>query len=241
MSGVRRKSVIVVIAAVAMSGTMLSGAESVAQSETGEAKSPFRGEIGTVLREEIENAVAEIKVSHEASAEVTAEARRHLEIGDVNKSPVKVRDEFLDFFQSKGRDMVPILAEALIETDVQTRRNAANALGLLTKPKEYQDEEYAELEKKILVPLVIRSLSDEDMEVRASATAMLGGMAFGQLYGFRHNVSPRVVKALAQVMADEENDLVLRIAVTAMVRIGKEDMVPKKLEAMLAEVKTESI
>ena len=69
---------------------------------------------------------------------------------------------------------------------------------------------------------------------------MLGGMAFGQRYGFREGVSPRVIKALAQVMLNEESADVLRLAVTAVVRIGREDIVPKKLEAMLAEVKMES-
>jgi len=89
--------------------------------------------------------------------------------------------------------------------------------------------------------LAVRSLSDKDTEVRARATAMLGGIAFGQLYGFRRSVRPRVIEALAQVMSDEESDDVLRLAVTAAVRIGREDIVPKKLEALLAEAKTESL
>ncbi len=204
----------------------------VVKGDDGRSTVPFLRPIPSELNREIVVAVAKIARSSEVTVETQAEMWRYLRIDSLRKMG-EPHDRFVRLVRDKGKSIVPILAEALVEKEPVFRRNAVFAVGALGRMKGLQDEDYGLLEEKVLTPLLIRSLNDRDAEVRGRATAYLGVIVFEQTGGVRGSMNPRIIGALATALSNEQDKRNQRTGVDALWSIGRKDLVPAELKYLV--------
>ena len=142
-----------------------------------------------------------------------------------------------------GERAIPMLARLLADPDPATRLRACHALSLLSRMRPNHTPEYVEFEKKVLVPLHLRSRLDSDARVRVMAIASLGARGRQQKRntprsGFRTEVDPRIIPALEEALSDPSEN-VRRAAVQSLYSLGRREKLPpeflKEMETFRAD------
>jgi HEAT repeat protein len=166
---------------------------------------------------EVDTAQGRAQVSDELRAQVFEKLRQ------TNFDIPHQRDAFRDFFKARGSEALPLLKEALTDEKREIRENAIEALNVLTKPKEYRDETYVVLEKK-LIPLFIQGLDDKEAGIRRRALALLRSVAISQM----PTPEPEIVGAMKK-MLDDSDASIQELAAVYLISIGEESTIPSEL------------
>lgn len=131
--------------------------------------------------------------------------------------------ETIQYFRDLGEGAFTVIEEALVSTDVHTRRRGLIAMTYLLKPREHRDEEYGKRERA-MISMLLPLLNDKEPIIRKNVTGFLGGFSWSEY----PDVNPQVAKGLVKMLSDEDESI-REYAADFLIRIGRGSDVPEAL------------